>query len=157
MADNKKFVPENLDKSSVNLLNSLLGSSKTATSATLLQLDYLKSSLSQYKDSLEKSTHLKIEFMDLMSKYQRENPIGSYNLPGVSNLGLNNSSRELIEDNKRMTQIKAEKEVLDKNTKILYSMLVSNYQSLLQQFQAISKADQGLDEFIENAMSKLMD
>lgn len=147
---------KNLNSNSKSIAVDLRAKLISALEGSISELDYLKSSLQNYKHVLDSFTDLNLENADILSKYRYDSTSNSFNLPGVFASSVGSYDIDSIKaDNLRLSELKAEIDKIETEQSTYYRMIIGNTNDLLNKIGQIKKYNVLLTTFLNQLESSL--
>lgn len=143
------YIPSNLPNGSIKIIQQQYADEMATIEGALTELDYLKSALQNYKNSLSNRIQKSVQYSDILAKYSRPGEGVPYNLPGV-NADVNGGydMEELQKDKTLLLTVKQENDEAIQQTDMYYKMIANNNASLTAKLQKISKVYTILMDYI---------
>lgn len=143
------YIPQNLPAGTVKIVQQQYADEMATIEGALTEIEYLKSALQNYKNSLSTRVQKSVQYSDILAKYSKPGEGVPYNLPGV-NADLNGGydMEELQRDKTTLVTVKQENDVATQQTDMYYKMIATNNASLIAKLQKIGKVYAVLMDYI---------
>jgi|GEM_PF-3771248 len=143
------YNPQNLPKSSVQVIKSLKVNINAAIEGCEGEIDYLKSALAQYKSSINKNIDTNLENTDIMLKYTNKSTGGTYNLPAVFSNLASYSIEEAKADSQRLEQLQSELKNSESERNLYFAIVERNIRDLNKRLQNLVRYSNDLSAYLE--------
>ena len=150
MTSNEMYQAQNLPEKSIQVVQQEYAEAIATAEGALVEIDYVKSSLELFKQSLIDRINTTLEQADLTAKYTKpQESSSSYQLPGVFSDTIGSYDiNELRNDNAKLTTIKQDSENAKKQNDMYYKMVSGNMADLTNKLQKLSKNYSDLISYI---------
>lgn len=144
------YSAQNLPENVLQVVQQSYSEAMATAEGALLGLDYLKSAIQNYKDSLANRINTSLQKADLTIKYTHNQPGNSYNLPGV--FSSTTGGYDIAELQKDKAALES---IIDTNTEAIqatntyYKMVSYDMNDLRNKLQKIGKLYNDLLSYID--------
>ena len=144
------YAPQHIGAKDTAVLSSLSKNSIASLEASIGALSHLLHNLKLYKEHMIDSINLNAESIDMSTKYSRDIPSQSNNLPGVISAPQTYDLQAIRKDNEQMMMIQKEKEKVDGQKKIYMRMCSEDIKLFLAAWKRLNISNAAFDEFVES-------
>lgn len=147
---------KNLNSTSKQIAVDLRAKLLAAIEGSLSEIEYLKSSLQNYKGVLNDFADMSIENADIISKYRYNPTSSSFNLPGVFASTVGSYDLESMSaDNNRLSELKDDLDEIDTQQQTYYKMMIGNANDTMDKIRQIKKYHGLLSQFLQQLQTSL--
>lgn len=134
------YIPEHLPEGTVKILQQQYADEMATIEGALTELEYLKSSLQNYKGALANRITKSVQYSDILAKYSKPGEGVPYGLPGVnSDINGGYDMEQLEKDKTMLLTVKQENDEATRQSDMYYRMITSNNAGLTSKLQKIGR------------------